>query len=131
MFDIISFVREKILRRPKIKVMAGEELSEKQTTKMGYFLLICMFLAIISTAQWSLSIIQNIPERPTPISSCVGNMLAFFDETTDAYGSSYDAYSYDYSYGYDYNYNACNLVSTYPAYDLSREYNALLPAYTE
>jgi rRNA maturation protein Nop10 len=131
MFDIISFVREKILRRPKMKVIAGEELSEKQTTKMGYFLLICMFLAIISTAQWSLSIIKNIPDRPTPVSSCVGNMLAFFDETTDAYGSSYDAYSYDYSYGYDYNYNTCNLVSTNPEYDLSREYNALLSAYTE
>jgi hypothetical protein len=43
MFDMVSLIREKIFRQPKIKVTAGEELSEKQTTKLGYFLLYCMF----------------------------------------------------------------------------------------
>lgn len=45
MMDITQLIREKIFRRPKLNTInsAGEELSEKQTTKLGYFLLYCMF----------------------------------------------------------------------------------------
>ena len=84
MFDITSWIRETVFRRPKLApAIAGEELSEKQTTKMGYFLLFCMFAAILSTAQWSLSIIQDIPDRPKNLPYCVNNMLAFFDEKNE------------------------------------------------
>jgi hypothetical protein len=127
MFDITSFVREKIFRRPSLtQVRGGEELSEKQTTKMGYLLLICMFFAIISTAQWSLSIISDIPERPTAVPNCVERMLTFFDDTNEYY----DSYYYD-GYNYSQGYNDCTLTSTYPKYNFTDSYNALLPGYNE
>jgi rRNA maturation protein Nop10 len=130
MFDITSWVREKIFRRPKLAIMPGEELSEKQTTKMGYFLLICMFGAIVSTAQWSLSIIKDIPTYPSGVPVCVENMLSFFDENNTSYDRYYpDSYSYGYSYGN--GYNNCTLISENPQFDLTKEYNALLDAYNE
>ena len=129
MFDITSWIRETIFRRPKLTPsIAWEELSEKQTTKLGYLLLICMFGAIISTAQWSLSIIEDIPTAPMNIASCVENMLSFFDENTTSYNPYYrDTYSYDSSYGN--GYNSCTLISENPLYDLTSTYNSLLPAY--
>jgi rRNA maturation protein Nop10 len=131
MFDITSWVRETIFRRPPIGPVAGEELSEKQTTKLGYFLLICMFSAILSTAQWSLSIIQDIPDRPTETPSCVDRMLSFFDRENSSY-RSYEYNSNSYDYGYGDGYNACNLQSlSNPRYDLTTAYNALLPQYRE
>ena len=130
MFDITSWVREKIFRRPKLVIMPGEELSEKQTTKMGYFLLFCMFGAIVSTAQWSLSIIKDIPTYPSGVPVCVENMLSFFDENNTSYDRYYpDSYSYGYSYGN--GYNNCTLISENPQFDLTKEYNALLDAYNE
>ncbi len=131
MFDITSWIRETIFRRPKLTPsIAGEELSEKQTTKLGYFLLFCMFGAIISTAQWSLSIIQNIPTAPTNIPSCVENMLSFFDEVNTSHNRYYrDTYSYDYSYRD--GYNSCTLISENPKYDLTAAYDTLLPAYNQ
>lgn len=119
MLDITSWVREKIFRRPSlITTVVWEEVSEKQTTKMGYFLLFCMFMAIISTAQWTLSIIRTIPEYPTSIPNCVDQMLSLFDANT----TSQDGYSY---YGSYYWYNECSLVSDNPEFDLSAEYKNL------
>lgn len=129
MFDITSWVRETVFRRPKlIQSIAGEELSEKQTTKMGYFLLICMFFAIISTAQWTLSIIKDIPDRPTRVPLCASSLLAAFDLNNTAYSSNnYNSYMYEYSYG---GYNNCALTSTTnPEFDLTDEYNILQPQY--
>ncbi len=121
MFDITSWIRETIFRRPKLTPsIAGEELSEKQTTKLGYFLLFCMFVAIMSTAQWTLSIISGIPERPTPVPSCVSEMLRAFDTESTSYNYS------SYNYGYDYaGYNSCTLTSVHPKYDLSSEFKTL------
>lgn len=116
MFDIISYIREKILKRPKLVTpIAGEELSEKQTTKLGYFLLYCMFGAILASAQWTLSIIQEIPERPTSIPNCVTNMVVVFDRE-DEYYNSYNNYSY----------NDCSLSALNPKFDFTIEYNSLL-----
>ena len=129
MFDITSWIRETIFRRPKLAPsIAGEELSEKQTTKLGYFLLFCMFSAILSTAQWTLSIISGIPDRPTPVPSCVSDVLSAFD-TKDTSYTAYSSYTYDYSYGY--GYNNCDLVSTNPIYDLTSEYGAISAPYTQ
>ncbi|EKE26476.1 MAG: hypothetical protein ACD_4C00270G0001, partial [uncultured bacterium (gcode 4)] len=123
MFDIISFIREKIFRRPKLATpLAWEELSEKQTTKLGYFLLYCMFAAILSSAQWTLSEIKGIPDRPTPVPYCVTNLVNAFDNNRDDYG-----YYYDYSY----NYNDCILTSKNPEFDFTKEYNNLLAPYNE
>jgi hypothetical protein len=120
MFDITSWVRETIFRRPPIGPVAGEELSEKQTTKLGYFLLICMFSAILSTAQWSLSIIQDIPDRPTATPSCVDQMLSFFDAKDS---------NYPHIYG---EYNNCTLSSpSNPRYDLTFAYNTIRLQYQE
>lgn len=124
MFDITSWVRETIFRRPKLlPKIAGEELSEKQTTKMGYFLLICMFVAIVSTAQWTIDIIQEIPEKPASIPSCVSTLLNTFDVQND--NSNFD-YSYSYSYS---EYNDCQLVSTNPEYNFTDNYNTLKDPY--
>lgn len=133
MFDIISFIREKIFRQPKLKPLAGEELSEKQTTKMGYFLLVCMFFAIISSAQWTIDIIQNIPTKPTYISNCVFTVLSTLDpkwreeEGNTLYNDSYYSDNYYATY---YSYDACLLTSENPRFDFTSEYNALKDAFT-
>ncbi len=120
MFDITSWIRETIFRRPKlVPSLAGEELSEKQTTKLGYFLLICMFFAIMSSAEWSLSIIQNIPKIPTNIPYCVNNMVQVMDTKNEI---SYNSYS---------SYEDCTLVSENPQFDFTRTYNTLLPWFKE
>ena len=116
MFDITSWIRETIFRRPKLAPsLAGEELSEKQTTKLGYFLLVCMFFAIMSSAEWSLSIIQNIPKIPTNVPYCVNNMLQIMDTKSDL---SYISYS---------SYDECALVSENPKFDFTTTYNSILP----
>lgn len=121
MFDITSFVRERIFRRPKlVPTLAGEELSEKQTTKLGYFLLYCMFASILVSAQWTLSIINEIPTPPNSVPSCVYNMASAFDVE-----KSYDSYYYMSDYG------TCNLVSVDPKFDFTQEYNTLKVPYDE
>lgn len=126
MFDITSFIREKIFRRPKLVIQAGEELSEKQTTKLGYFLLYCMFVAILMSAQWTLSIIHEIPTKPTMVPNCVSNLLDVLEPKSSNYSFREDTYNYNYGGYYGgYNYNGCNLVSTTPRYDFTESYNAL------
>lgn len=121
MFDVISFIREKILRRPKLThEMAWEELSEKQTTKLGYFLLYCMFWAILASAQWTLSIIQDIPEKPTNIPYCIGNMV----NTLNNDEKNYNSYWYN-------NDNDCNITSTNPEFNFDPEYSNLKIPYDE
>lgn len=116
MFDITSFVREKIFRRPKlVQTVAWEELSEKQTTKLGYFLLYLMFWAILWSAQWTLSIIGHLVDRPQNVPYCVENMIETFEKD----------YSRDY-YKYD-----CKLISENPEFNLKTEFDNLLPAYTQ
>jgi len=123
MFDITSFVREKIFRRPKLgTALAGEELSEKQTTKMGYFLLYCMFGAILASAQWTLSIIKDIPTEPTAVPSCVVAVLDTFDIKHDDYNNRYDSYNYYYQSQQP---DCLPLTSSYPAFDFTNEYNAV------
>jgi len=123
MFDITSFIREKIFRRPKINSsLAWEELSEKQTTKLWYFLLYCMFWAILTSAQWTLSIIRDIPDRPTYPPYCVSTMINTFGVQTDSY---YDSYSYSY------NSNDCGLTANNPKFDFTQDYNKLLAPYKE
>lgn len=127
MFDVTSFVREKIFRRPKLgTALAGEELSEKQTTKLGYFLLYCMFGAIMASAQWTLSIIKDIPTVPTSVPNCIVRVI-------DTFGIEHDSYDRN---GYDYYYNDytvdeanCPLTASHPAFDLTKEYNALKEPY--
>lgn len=129
MFDIISFIREKIFRQPKLKPLAGEELSEKQTTKMGYFLLVCMFFAIISSAQWTIDIIQNIPTKPVSTPNCIINILSTFDPNWNEKENIYSDNYYDDSYYYD-SFDSCLLTSKNPHFDFTAEYNNLKDAYT-
>jgi hypothetical protein len=131
MFDITSFVREKIFRRPKLaQIVAGEEVTEKQTTKLGYFLLYCMFAAILSSAQWTLSIIKDIPTVPASVPNCIVKVL-------DTFGVKHDDYEnrgYDNYYNNDYNDSNdkmnCPLTASYPPFDFTREYTALKEPYT-
>ncbi len=126
MFDITSFVREKIFRRPKlVTITPGEELSEKQTTKLGYFLLYCMFGAIIASAQWTLSIIKDIPTAPTGVPSCVVNVLDTFDIKHD----SYTNHGYDYYDSYNRDSYNCPLTAEKPRFDFTEEYTALKEPY--
>lgn len=120
MLDITSFIREKIFRRPKLGLnLAWEEVSEKQTTKLGYFLLFCMFWAIMTSAQWTLSIIEEIPTVPTNSPYCIHNIINTFDGKNNS-----DYYSYSY-------YNDCNLTSTNPEFDFTLEYNKLMVPYNQ
>lgn len=91
MFDIFWFIREKIFRKKPLQNISAEEISEKKTTKMWYFLLFCMFLAIISTSFWSLNIISDIldrPERPSYELQKIVNIL--YKEGKNDYISDYE-----------------------------------------
>ncbi len=88
-----------------------EELTEKQTTKWWYFLLVLMFFAIIWTGQWTISIIQNIPDRPDKTPYCLDKLVNTFENE--------NSYSY---------FDACSsyeLTSSYPKFDFTNEYNTL------
>lgn len=116
MIDIIWVIREKIFRRPAITpVVAWEELSEKQTTKLWYFLLYCMFFAILATWQWSLSIIKSIPTAPQQVPSCIHEVLQVLSSDIDT-----SSYYYWGSYW-------CILTTEYPQYDFTQSYNKLQP----
>jgi len=131
MLDITSFVREKIFRRPKLVIVtAAEELSEKQTTKLGYFLLYCMFGAILASAQWTLSIIKDIPTAPTAVPGCIISVLDTFDIKHDSYSNhGYNDYEYynNYEQGEQHD---CLLTSENPTFDFTNEYNTVKEAYT-
>lgn len=89
-----------------------------------------MFFAIISTAQWTLAIIQDIPERPKPVPTCVSTLLNLFEQENPNYNSYYYSNSDDFSYGYSYpGYNSCDLVSTNPEYDLTAAFVPLKAPY--
>lgn len=51
--------------------ISAEEISEKKTSWMWYFLLICMFFAIISSARMSLGVIQDMVRMPSSITACI------------------------------------------------------------
>jgi len=99
--------------------IAWEELSEKQTTKLWYFLLFCMFFAIITSAQWTLSIIKDIPDKPTMIPYCVSDMDSSFENKSFYQNNSYN------------NGGDCDLVSQNPEFNFTKEYNDLLPIINE
>lgn len=85
-----------------------------------------MFFAIMSTAQWTLSIISDIPERPSTLPNCVKSMISNLDTKENSYTAPY--YS---EYGYGYNYNSCDLISENPEYNFENLYSSLLPKETE
>ncbi len=86
----------------------------------------------MSSAQWSLSIIQGIPNRPEAVPSCVNQMIAVLDVDSQN-NSPYNQYYYDtYSYYDGYGaYNDCNLNPVYPTYDLTVSYNSLKSTYDQ
>lgn len=133
MIDMIWFIREKIFRQKSLSNnIQAEELSEKQTTKMWYFLLFCMFLAIMTSAQWSLSIIKNIPDKPETMPYCITDMLYKMSDNEkikESDGYLYNNNSY-YSYDYDYSYNNC-ITYSQDQFDFTNEYNWLLPWYKD
>lgn len=121
MFDITSFIREKIFKRPKLnQEHAWEELSEKQTTKLGYFLLYCMFWAILTSAQWTLNIIKHIPDVPTNAPYCVNTIIKTLDNTENDY-NHYSRYPYD----------NCQITSINPKFNFNPEYSKLKTPYNE
>lgn len=129
MFDAVSWIREKIFRRPKISpVFAGEEVTEKQTTKMWYFLLACMFVAILTSAQWTLDIIRDIPTPPTQVPGCISRVVNKFIPTDST--SNYSKYNnYDYWYYNEYDSNTCVLTAGNPRFDFTTEYKELSMVY--
>lgn len=52
-----------------------EEVSEKQTTKAGYFLLLAMFVFLLIAGETSLSDFGTIPKAPAAPSTCVASVL--------------------------------------------------------
>jgi hypothetical protein len=67
----------------------------------------------MSSAQWTLSIIEGIPTVPMNSPYCINNIINTFDEKNNN-----DYYSYSY-------YNDCTLTSTNPLFDFTNEYNKL------
>lgn len=120
MFDIVWFIREKILRKEKfISQHPWEELSEKQTTKLGYLLLYCMFFAILVSWYWTLSIIKHIPTKPTYVPTCISYMLESLQDPSIHHSILSNRY------------NDCDLQSTHPEFNFEEEYSQLQVPYEE
>lgn len=91
-----------------------------------------MFFAILGTAQWSLSIISDIPTPPSPVPQCVKNAVANLDPLYDRYGNShyligYSLYGSYSRYSYRTDYPDCTeaLVSENPKFDFQADYAAI------
>lgn len=72
------------------------------------------------SAQWTLSVIKEIPDQPKSLPNCVSNILSTMELGSQNYsynGAHYTSY---------YDYNSCDLVSVKPKYDFNNSYNALL-----
>ncbi|MBB1564505.1 hypothetical protein HG430_000490 [Candidatus Gracilibacteria bacterium] len=102
--------------------VAGEEITEKKTTTLGKFLLFCMFVAILVSAQWTLEIINKIPKEPDTIPNCIKNILYKFE----ADDKENEKYSYNYG---EYGRNDCDLSSENPKFNFEKEYGELSGAY--
>ena len=102
--------------------VAWEEITEKKTTTLGKFLLFCMFVAILVSAQWTLEIINKIPKEPDTIPNCIKNILYKFE----ADDKENEKYSYNYG---EYWRNDCDLSSENPKFNFEKEYWVLSWAY--
>ena len=102
--------------------VAWEEITEKKTTTLGKFLLFCMFVAILVSAQWTLEIINKIPKDPDTIPNCIKNILYKFE----ADDKENEKYSYNYG---EYWRNDCDLSSENPKFNFEKEYWELSWAY--
>lgn len=115
----------------KKKTLPAEEITERSTTKMGYFLLICMWVALFSLGQWSLSIIRDIPVPPKGVPYCIHEILALLDTQSVNPNYSQDLSCYpnggrQFVY-VDNNSNEVALTSDKPVFDLRETYNEFLP----
>lgn len=72
------------------------------------------------SAQWTLSIIKEIPSQPKSLPTCISNILS----TLELGGQNYSYNEANYT-SYN-NYNTCDLVSIKPKYDFTETYNSLL-----
>jgi hypothetical protein len=60
-----------------------EEVSEKQTTKAGYFLLLVMFVFLLVAGESSLTDFSTIPTAPVSPSSCVSTVLNTYSDAIE------------------------------------------------
>lgn len=79
-----------------------------------------MFLAILSSGQWTIGIIQNIPQRPQNLPYCISNLYENFIYKYNKQGFEIDS-SLGLSYGY-YPQDDCQTTGIDPAYDMTKEY---------
>ena len=91
-----------------------EEITEKKTTTLGKFLLFCMFVAILVSAQWTLEIINKIPKEPDSVPNCIKNIIYKFE----ADSTENDNYT-------EYWSNDCELSSENPKFNFEKEYTEL------
>lgn len=92
-----SWLRGKTDETPKSGA-GHEEISEKRTTKVGYFLLFLMGLFIVIIGQTIFSDIGRIPDQPEGLSSCSREFAMLLDRrwvdapitNTDVYATGYD-----------------------------------------
>lgn len=70
-----------------------EEISEKKTTKMWYFLLFCMFVSIFWTAIYSLSVIEDFFELPKRSNRELENLVNNLNpESENVFSTNYYGY---------------------------------------
>jgi|GEM_PF-1002279 len=116
------------------KLIPAEEITERSTTKMGYFLLICMWIALFSLGQWSLTIIRDIPVPPKGVPQCIYDIISLLDAKSTHPNVYSDLRCYpnggrQFSYvGDDQDFA---LSSDKPVFDLRSTYTKLLPAAQE
>jgi hypothetical protein len=69
-----------------------EEISEKKTTKVGYFFLILMIIFLVSAGQMVFMDLKRIPDRPANISDCANRLASILDVKTQRSSYYYDGY---------------------------------------
>ena len=111
------------------KKTSPEEITERPTTKMGYFLLVCMWIALFALGQWSFTIIRDIPVPPQGAPTCIYDIISVLDSNSRGY-NYYTDFTCVPNGGRVFTYQASNdqaLIGTRPVFDLRSSYTELLP----
>lgn len=108
---MFNFIKKLLSSKESTKHSVWEELTEKQTTKWWYFLLVIMFFAIIRTWQRTISIIQDIPDKPNKPPYCLDKVINTFENKNNH--NYFDVCSF------------YELTSLHPKFDFTSEYNKI------
>ncbi len=92
-----------------------EEISERKTSKLGYFLLFIMVIFLLVIGQTVFGDLQRIVKKPSYISSCITNL-------SYGYNSAQELKTYNYRHR---DYDSCNFGSIESKFRLNNDYQSI------